>query len=111
MNLLTGELFILNPEFTFRKTVSICLDDDSSIISATDKVDGNRWFKIYENGNETWLTSTVDVPIKQLGKYVEAYNIIEHAWKMFECSSTKLFKLKIYTATTIMKIVAIEKGD
>jgi len=53
VNLLTGELFILNPEFTFRKTVSICLDDDSSIISATDKVDGNRWFKIYENGNET----------------------------------------------------------
>ncbi|TLP80391.1 T9SS type B sorting domain-containing protein [Maribacter sp. ACAM166] len=109
---LTGELLVLNPELTFPETVTICLDSDSSILSATDKADGYRWFKIDGSGNETLLSSSVNVAITALGKYaLEAYNIIENAGRTFECSSTKLFEVETSTAPTIKNILVTEQGN
>ncbi len=102
---LSGELLVLNPEITFPDTVSICLDNDFSVVTATDEADGYRWYKIDARGNETLLSTTAEVTIDEEGAYVyEAYVNIEESGRTFECASSKTFEAKISQAPEIKDI-------
>ena len=109
---ITGELLVLNPELNFPDSVSICLDNPSNIISATDQADGYRWFKIDDFGNETLMSSSKDASISSIGQYkLEAYNNIEDSGRTFECSSTKNFIVETSQAPIIQKVLVTEQGN
>ncbi|MDF4202412.1 T9SS type B sorting domain-containing protein [Maribacter sp. SA7] len=92
----SGELLVLNPELSFPDSVSICTDNEFNVITATDEADGYRWYKLDERGNETLLSTTAEVSIDEEGKYIhEAYVNIEESGRTFECSSSKMFEVKI----------------
>ncbi|WP_291965057.1 T9SS type B sorting domain-containing protein [Maribacter sp.] len=102
---LSGELLVLNPEITLPDTVSICLDNDFSVVTATDEADGYRWYKIDARGNETLLSTTAEVTIDEEGAYVyEAYVNFEESGRTFECASSKTFEAKISQAPEIKDI-------
>ncbi|WP_396635137.1 T9SS type B sorting domain-containing protein [Maribacter sp. R86514] len=91
----SGELLVLNPELSFPDSVSICLDNEFNIITATDEADGYRWFQLDERGNETLLSTSAEVSISEEGEYLyEAYMNIEDSGTLFECASSKIFKVK-----------------
>ncbi|WP_339628063.1 T9SS type B sorting domain-containing protein [uncultured Maribacter sp.] len=103
---LSGELQVLNPEITFPDTVTICLDNDSNIISATDQTDGYRWFKVDGTGNEILLSSSEEVSISEVGDYVyEVYSVFEDSGRSFECSSSKPFTVEASQAPVIENIL------
>ena len=103
---LTGELQVLNPEITFPDTVTVCLDNESSIISATDQADGYRWFKVDSAGNQTLLSISSDVSISEIGDYVyELYSVFEDSGRLFECSSSKSFTIEASQAPIIKNIL------
>lgn len=98
----SGELLVLNPELSFPDSVSICIDNEFNIITATDEADGYRWFQLDERGNETLLSTTSEVSITEEGEYLyEAYVNIEDSGILFECASSKIFKAKISLAPEI----------
>jgi gliding motility-associated-like protein len=102
----SGELKVLNPEITFPDTVTICLNSESNLISATDQADGYRWFKVDGAGNETLLSSSSDVSISEVGNYVyEAFLVFEDSGSSFECSSSKSFVVEASQAPVIKNIL------
>ena len=102
---LTGELKVLNPKITFPDTVTICLNGESNIISATDQADGYRWFKVDGAGNETLLSSSSDVIFSEEGNYhYEAYSVFEDSGSSYECSSSKFFAVEASQAPVIENI-------
>ena len=102
---LSGELKVLNPKITFPDTVTICLNSESNIISATDQADGYRWFKVDGAGNETLLSSSSDVTISEEGNYLyEAYSVFEDSGSSYECSSSKSFAVEASQAPVIENI-------
>lgn len=103
---LTGELQVLNPKITFPDTVTICIDNESNIVSATDQADGYRWFKVNGTGNETLLSSSAEVSISEVGDYVyEVYSVFEDSGISFECSSSKSFRVEASQLPVIKNIL------
>jgi len=101
----SGELLILNPELSFPDSVSICIDNEFNIITATDEADGYRWFQLDERGNETLLSTSTEVSISEEGEYLyEAYVNIEDSGTLFECASSKIFKVKTSQVPEIVEV-------
>lgn len=108
----TGALEVLNPVLTFPEKISICLDDNSNLVSSTDKADGYRWYQIEESGSEKLISTLADVSFTEAGDYrLEAYNIIENENQTFECETTKFFKVTVSAKPVIEEIKVTQQGN
>ncbi|MGO4920701.1 T9SS type B sorting domain-containing protein [Maribacter spongiicola] len=102
----SGQLIVLNPDLTFPDTVTICLEQELDVITATDEADGFRWYKLDDRGNETLLSSSSEVRIDEEGQYIyEAYDIIEESDRTFECASSKKFQVFISQTPEIDEVI------
>ncbi|MDP5061429.1 MAG: T9SS type B sorting domain-containing protein, partial [Maribacter sp.] len=103
----SGQLVVLNPDLTFPDTITICLNNELDLITATDEADGFRWYKLDDRGNETLLSSSSEVRINEEGLYIyEAYDIFEDSDRTFECASSKTFQVLI-SETPVIENVAV----
>lgn len=107
---LTGELVVLNPDITFPDTIEICLNRNSTLISATDEADGYRWFKVDANGNPEIISSSANASITEIGEYIyEAYNSIQDSGRNFECTASKSFQVNVSEVATIENIAITQQ--
>lgn len=107
-----GELVVLNPEITFPDTIGICQDSNTNIISAIDSADGYRWYKVGPNDSEVLIFSNADILISEQGTYVhEVYNIIAEMGEIFECTSSKVFRVENSEKAQINDLRVTQQGN
>ncbi|MFS4467365.1 T9SS type B sorting domain-containing protein [Maribacter sp. 2210JD10-5] len=108
----TGELISLNPVIDFPDSIGICLNENSSIITAPDTADGYRWFRINDIGGEELISSTEMVEITEAGNYIyEAYDILTQNGNLIECNSRKEFVVVASEAPVISDARSIPGAD
>ncbi|WP_281542710.1 T9SS type B sorting domain-containing protein [Maribacter aestuarii] len=106
----TGELTTLNPEIDFPDEIGICLNEDSTTITATDVAEGYRWFRLGPGNSETLISSTAEVNLSEPGQYIyEAYNTVSQSGGTVECPTSKEFTVVVSESPTIDNIRVSEE--
>ncbi|MGB3149643.1 MAG: T9SS type B sorting domain-containing protein [Maribacter sp.] len=109
---ITGELTFINPEIDFPDEIGICLNEDSTIITATDTAEGYRWFRLGPGSSETLISSSATVDLTEPGQYIyEAYNTVSQSGVTIECPTIKEFNVVISEAPTIDDVFVTEDGN
>ena len=100
-----GELTTLNPEIDFPDEIGICLNEDSTTITATDVAEGYRWFRLGPGNSETLISSTAQVALSEPGQYLyEAYNTVSQSGATVECPTTKEFTVVVSESPAINNV-------
>ncbi|TVZ17207.1 T9SS type B sorting domain-containing protein [Maribacter sp. MAR_2009_72] len=111
-DMVSGELTVLNPEFTLPEKIALCSNTSNKTITAPINADGYRWYKVEENGRETLLSTTKEIVILEEGNYaLEAFNIINDANNTFECATTTYFEVEISVQPTIKDVVVTQQAN
>lgn len=101
----TGALVDLAPEINFPDEVSFCENETPYFVSATDTAEGFRWYKIDSNGNETLISSDVQLDVSEAGLYrYEAYNTVSQSGNTVECTKSKVFTVVASEIATITSL-------
>ena len=108
----TGETIYRKPQIEFPSLVGICSDELPYTINTNDSADGFRWFRTNSGSAETLLSETNSVGITEPGRYrYEAYNFVDGANGVIECSSSKLFNVVASEIAVIEEIEVINLLD
>ncbi len=109
---ITGETIYLKPQIEFPSLVAICSDELPYNIKTNDNADGFRWFRTNSGSAETLLSETNSVDITEPGRYrYEAYNFVDGANGVIECTSSKLFNVVTSEVAVIEKIDVLNLTD
>lgn len=91
--------------------LGICANDLPTTISTEVFASGFRWFKLAANGNETLVSETREVALKDIGRYrLETYNNINDAGNIIECSNSKTFEVVLSKAPIISSVDVRREG-
>lgn len=102
LDLNTGELVTLNPEFDFPPVFSFCENEDPLVLSAPVIADGYRWFEVDPFGNIDLVSKDRQLTIDEVGNYqLELYFIISQPGGTIECSNLADFEVVSSEIATI----------
>ncbi len=97
-----GGLVKRRPDINFPDRVAICRGNSATGIATEDIADGFRWFKIHDDGTETFLAEGPEVNLSEIGRYrYEAYNAISISGSTIECAASKEFLVFLSEAPII----------
>ena len=108
----TGELVIINPEISFPDTISFCQNEAPFVVSSTDIAEGFRWFQIDPSGNETLISDSAVVSLREVGAYrYEAYNTVAQSNGTVECPSSQVFNVVASEMASINSVLTTEQAS
>ncbi len=85
--------------------LGICADNLPTTISTQAVASGFRWYQLASNGDETLLSETREAALTAVGTYrLEAYNNINDAGNIVECSNSKIFEVVLSKAPIIRSV-------
>lgn len=100
-----GGVIYPSPQLTFPDKVFICTSDPERRFKVQDQADGARWFYIDQSGEETLVSSDLDVKFEQPGQYrLEAFNDLVTAVSTIECASSKTFSVYVSEKPEIIAV-------
>lgn len=106
---LTGETVILNPIITLEDEIALCNNQLPKILTAPDRGDGYRWYRINPDGSTDLISETGTVALKEPGRYL--YEVFDRAVlfeRTIECGSISEFSVVIDAGPRIRQAVARE---
>lgn len=107
---LTGEVVISNPITSLPNQILICNNQLPNLLTAPDRADGYRWYKINLNGSIDLISEGTEVALFEPGSYLyEVYNSVVLFEKTIECSSSSEFEVVMDEGPNITKATAIEQ--
>ncbi|TMM53260.1 T9SS type B sorting domain-containing protein [Maribacter algarum] len=109
---LTGETVVLNPKITLPDRVSICNNQLPYLLSANDRADGYRWFRINVDETTDLISETKEIQLNEDGTYLlEIYDRVALFESVIECSTTKEFVVFIDDGPIIISATATPEGE
>lgn len=106
---LTGEIVILNPITTLQDQIALCNNQLPKVVTAPDRADGYRWYKINSDGTTDLISETKVVELFKPGTYLyEIYDKAVLFERTIECSSTSEFSVVMDEGPRITQALALE---
>lgn len=102
LDLATGELVTLYPEFEFPDSFSFCENEAPLLIEGPEIADGYRWFQIDQFGNLDLMSEEKDFEVTENGNYaLEAYIVVDQFGENLECPTYTEFEVVSSEIATI----------
>ena len=90
------------PELTLNETFGICSDKEPVEITTDDVADGFRWYKVHNDGTESFIAEGRSINLMEIGQYkYEGYNAVSILGDTAECTNASYFSVVASEPATI----------